>query len=163
MPPCLGRTLRVPSMGGRKRRGSGGTPISTSSVHTRSAVTSSLRTRSTSFRRRLRLRDIYENLRNRPACFGMSVISRKTQCCAMRGPSTAAPQHLKPLRFVTCLTKYPCSFCCLSFFVAIVTSFVGFRVLSANAGPLGPFKTGVDVCTHSSNPQLAVRKVQALD
>jgi len=50
----------------------------------------------------------------------------------------------QPLRHVTCMVKYPCSCCWISLAVAIVLSFIGFRLVSANSGPLGPFKIGVD-------------------
>ena len=53
-------------------------------------------------------------------------------------------RHLPPCCPCPHQVKYPCSCCWISLAVAIVLSFIGFRLVSANSGPLGPFKIGVD-------------------
>ena len=54
---------------------------------------------------------------------------------------------LVPLTRVLWQIKHPCKCCWLTFFIAILTSFIGFRILVSNSGPLGPFKVGVDYPT----------------
>ena len=55
--------------------------------------------------------------------------------------------ELPPLKIVSCMTKSTCracSCCWTSVVIALLLSFVGVRVLGANAGPLGPFAIGLD-------------------
>lgn len=73
-------------------------------------------------------------------------------------PARNHAHNVKPLRLVRCMVKYPCSCCWLSVFISIVLTAVGLRVLTANAGPLGPFKVGVDY----PNTELIARNSDAL-
>ena len=73
----------------------------------------------------------------------------------------------KPLKYVACAVKYPCSCCCLSFIIAIITSWVGFRILAANSGPLGPFKIGsdypnYDLIARNSDTMVIARETSAI-
>ena len=67
---------------------------------------------------------------------------------AYGGCLTELPVHkekeLKPLRLVRCMVKYPCGCACASLSTALITTIIGFQILIGNAGPLGPFKIGLD-------------------
>jgi hypothetical protein len=53
-------------------------------------------------------------------------------------------RHQKPLRFVSCVVRHPCSCCCLTMLVAVITSIAGMRTLIRNSSDGVPFKIGVD-------------------
>lgn len=69
-------------------------------------------------------------------------------------------QESKPrvLKIVTCIAKFPACTCCIFFFIPILLSLIGVRVLVQNAGPMGPFKIGIDYDT----THLIAKNVDAL-
>ena len=57
---------------------------------------------------------------------------------------------LVPPKHVAFMVKRPCCCICTTFITAIVMSSVGIGIVFSNAGPLGPFKLGMDYASERS-------------